>query len=502
MSKGKGEAVMGGMRWLAIGKLVSMAISFVTTAVLARLLTPYDFGVMAVVLLVIALSNAIFEGAFGMGVTIKKDIDEGYIATTFWLSVILSAILVGVLWVISPWLEGFFHMPHLAAIIRFTSTSLIFNAASNVSYSLMRRSGQFRTIAIYQVGCSLIGYGPVSIGLALMGYGVWALAVGQVAVAVLTSVAALVLAKMPYHRFIQRQHIGHVFATSGFLTVSQILNWAALTGSNSVVGRMLGATQLGLYSRGWKLLDLVTTVSAQPMSEVLFPAFARMQDDPERARKALERALAVAVPFFATIAALTIAQSQFIVWVSLGPKWADTAVIMSILFLALVPRCCYKVSESVTVAFQRSGSAALRQGLYAAAMIGFSALAAPHGPVWVAVGASAAVTIFYLSSLGYAMRLVGLSFLRVIEVHIRAAILAGIIFLIDRVVTAGILPLSFFVANIVGGAIGLGVAIALFLYLPGNLLGEALIDLRAQAIAKTAGIRNKLLRRFGRQGAD
>jgi O-antigen/teichoic acid export membrane protein len=141
MSKGKGEAVMGGMRWLAIGKLVSMAISFVTTAVLARLLTPYDFGVMAVVLLVIALSNAIFEGAFGMGVTIKKDIDDDYIATTFWLSVILSAILVGALWVASPWLEQFFRMPHLADIIRFTSTSLIFNAASNVSYSLMRRSG-------------------------------------------------------------------------------------------------------------------------------------------------------------------------------------------------------------------------------------------------------------------------------------------------------------------------------------------------------------------------
>jgi len=187
----KGKSVMGSMRWMAGAKFGSMLISFVSTAVLARLLTPHDFGVMAIVLLVIALSTAIFEGAFGMGLTIKKDIDGDYISTTFWLSILLSAVLVVILWLVSPWLESFFHMPRLSDLIRLTSLSLVFNAAGNVSYSLLRREERFKAIAIYQVGCALVGAAPVSIGLALMGYGVWALAIGQLAIAALTAAASL-----------------------------------------------------------------------------------------------------------------------------------------------------------------------------------------------------------------------------------------------------------------------------------------------------------------------
>lgn len=489
----KNKSVLGSMRWMAASRFAVMLISFVTTAVLARLLTPHDFGVMAVVLLVVALSTAIFEGAFGMGLTIKKEIDDDYIATTFWLSIILSGVLVAGLWLAAPWLETFFHMPHLTGLIRLTSISLIFNAAGNISYSLLRRGARFKAIATYKVGCALVGAGPISIGLALMGYGVWALAIGQVAIAVLTAVCAFFLARIPFHRGIAPGHIRHVFATSGFLTVSQILNWAALTGSNSVVGRMLGATELGLYSRGWKLLDLVTTVSAQPMAEVLFPAFARMQDDPDRASKSLNRALSAAIPFFGILTALAIAQGDFIVWVSLGPKWSGTAAIMQILFLALVPRCCYKISESVTVAFHKSRSAALRQGLYAAAMIGFSAVAAPYGPLYVAVAASLAVTIFYISSIGYAMRLVNLDVLSVLKIHGRAAIFSVLVYGLDRAATLPLLPVSFVLAHIVGAFVGTAATIGGFLYTPDPLLGETLADFRRQMLAKAQTMKAKFL---------
>jgi len=297
---------------------------------------------------------------------------------------------------------------------------------------------------------------------------------------------------VPVQRLIKLEHVPHVFATSGFLTISQILNWAALTGSNSVVGRMLGATELGLYSRGWKLLDLVTTVSAGPMSEVLFPAFAKMQDDDARASAALKNALSVAIPFFAVLSALAIAQGPFIVWVSLGTKWAGTVPVMQILFLALVPRCCYKISESVTVAFRRSGSVALRQGLYAAPMIGLSALAAPYGPVYVAVAASGAVAIFYLSSIAYAMRLVKLDLMSVLKIHAGAIAVALAIFAADHVVTELLVKTSFFLAHAAGGIAGVGVAAAAFLGLPENLVGGALHGMRGKALAKFDAIRLKV----------
>ncbi len=278
----------------------------------------------------------------------------------------------------------------------------------NIAAAYLRRTSRFGAISLYQFLSTLIGYGPISIYLAWRGFGAWALIAGQLAIAVIAGVAACLIARMPLRFVLTRQSSLDIVRTSGHFTFSQVLNWLALAGSNAVIGHMLGVHALGLYSRAWKLLDIVTTATAASLSSVLVPAFARMQSDVGKARLALEKSLGLAVPLFAIVSTLTVVHASALVAISLGSQWAETIPLIQILFAVLVPRCCYKITESVMIGFGRSGSAAIRQGMYATLMIGGAIVAAPFGPFWVAINASCAVTIFYLASLTFSARLTGI----------------------------------------------------------------------------------------------
>jgi PST family polysaccharide transporter len=210
-----------------------------------------------------------------------------------------------------------------------------------------------------------------------------------------------------------------------------------------------------------------------------------MQEDLPRARASFERVLALSIPFFAVLSALLVLHARAIVLVALGPKWMDTIPVAQILFCALVPRCTYKVSESLAFAFGRSGAAAVRQGLFAAMIIGGSIVGARFGAPGVAVAASLSITAFYVVSMGFAARLVGLRGWSLALAHLRAAVLAACVggadFLVGAFVEA---RLGFWPGELAGAAVGGIAVLALFCTIPRAWLGHDLSTLRAQLRAR------------------
>jgi len=471
-SESEGKKAAKGIGLLSVGRLLGTVISFASMAVLARLLMPADFGIMTTSLIVIGLATAIFDGAFAIGLVQRKEISDEYVSSAFWLSLIFAFVLFLLICAVTPLVSVFFHSNGYQLMYAISGSSLIFKAIENTSLAYLRRTSRFKHIVIYQVGSSLIGYGPVSIVMALQGYGAWSLVWGQFAVSVLAGAGAFYMAKLPLKFVLTRQSIRDIFETSGHFTASQVLNWAALTGSNSVVAHTLGVRELGLYSRAWKLLDIATAVSAAPFSSVLVPAFARMQTDPAKANAALRKALELTVPFFAVFSALVVVHAQAIVDICLGKKWGASVLLIQILFCVLIPRCCYKITESATVGFGRSKSAAVRQLLYAGLMVGGALLASPFGAKWIAVSTSMAVTIFYMSSLMYASRLVGLKLSATFAIHARAIGLAVVIGLIDFMVSLGLSHLGFWVSQIAGGIVAVALVGVSILTLPEYLIGR------------------------------
>lgn len=419
-------SIAKGMISLVGGRLGNALLSLASTAVLARLLSPGDFGVMAASWILLALANVLFDGAFGQNLLRKRSARVEDVRTTLTLGLMLAMLLVVCIALAAHRIEAFFGFPHLAGVVTVSAIVIPCKAVFAVATSQLQIQGRFGVMASGTVAAAFVGNFLVGIPLGLWGCGVWAL----VAAAVVTGMAEAAIlatsAHLPLRPLLDRQAMHDVFSASYF-SLANVMNWAANTGSNAVVGRVMGDASLGLYSRGWKLLDLFVAASATPLSRVLLPSFAKLRDDAARLRGALVDVLALVLPGYAAASVLLTLHAPLIVALALGSKWTGTIPIAQIMFATVLPRCAVKVSENFAVANGRARSTATRQGLYAVLMIGGTLIGTQWGVVGVALAASAAICGFYLVSMRYATRLGGVDILTSLRLHGKALGLAGMI---------------------------------------------------------------------------
>lgn len=483
-NESEARAALKGIGLLSFGRFSGLFVSLVSMAVLARLLSPHDFGVFAASLLIIGLASALFEGAFAVGVVQRSTVDASYVSSAFWLSMLLAlSIIVGIC-LAADAVAAFLNVPRGGSVIALSSLALLFKAAENVCVAYLRRTSRFAAISLWQFVGSLVGNGLIAVSLAWLGWGAWSLIYGQLVASMITAVGSFIAAKLPLRFTLERGATLDTLRTSGHFVFIHLLNWSALAGSNAVIAHSMGMGPLGLYSRSWKLLDVAIRVAGEPLSSVLLPAFARMQSDRGKARAALERALRLALPSFAILSALAVLHAEAIVTVAFGARWRSATPIVQILFCILGPRCCYKITESVAMGFGRGAATTLRQGIYAVLMIGGALTVAPLGPNWVAVNASCAALLFYLMSLSYAARLVAMPLGTLFRLHAHAVLVGVLVCGVDLFVATLFRPGQFWWGQIASLTAVIAVLGAALLLAPERLLGTDVLQIRRRVTGK------------------
>jgi len=437
------QSAAGGLAWLIAGRSSNIALSIVTTAILSRFLTPQQFGELVPVMIVISLSMAVFDGTFGVGIIRSPQLDRERVRVALGNCLLVAGVLAAVLIAGSPLIERFFHFDHLAELIAASTIVILLRAVFVIACAVLQRERRYKEISLASLVAAPFGSLIVSVPLAIAGYGAWSLLMGTISMGLVETVIVARKAKLPWRVTISRAGLSELGATEGFFALNQLLNWAALSSTNIVAGHVLGLTQLGYYSRSWRLLDIAVSATSGPMQRVLVPVFAGLQNGGTGARDRFERALAVAVPVFAVAGMLACLHAEAIVRALLGKQWLATIPLVQILFSALVARCGYKVSESVLVGFGRARSAALRQLLYLVALASGALIAVRWQSVGVALSTSVAVWLFYGLSLGQAVRLVRASVARVAAIHARAAALATLLALFHLLSSFAVSRLSY-----------------------------------------------------------
>jgi O-antigen/teichoic acid export membrane protein len=461
-----------GLLWLLSGRMASAVLSLLSTAVLARLLTPSDFGVFAAALVVLALANVLFDGAFGVNLVRKAELRDEDIRTTLTTALGIAALVTISVCLMAPAAERFFGFLGLALVQSAASAAIPFKAVFAVASAQLQRERRFSAIAAASLLGQFCGYILLAIPLSLTGAGVWALAAALVTSAAVEAAVGTILVRLSFRPCWDRQALRDIAGTSLF-SLSHLFNWAANAGANTVVGRLMGAADLGLYSRGWKLLDLIVAATATPLSKVLLPAFAQLNGQPEQLREAFLRILGIVLPAYALLSVLFALQSPAIVELVLGNQWSGAIPVVQILFAALLPRCAFKVSENFAMAIGRSSAAAARQGIYAALMAGGALLGTRYGVSGVAIGVSAAVSIFYLLSMSYAVRIGRIRISSVVSLHARAALLALCAGLADLAALSLFGAASILERHAFAGVLGMSVAALLLFAWPSFWLGRA-----------------------------
>jgi PST family polysaccharide transporter len=304
------------------------ALNLGAIMVLARLLAPQDFGLIAMVATIMSFLRIFKDAGLSTATVQREGITHAQVSNLFWINLCVSALISLIFAGSAPAIAWFYHEPRLVGITLALSVTFVLEGSAVQHLAIFNRQMRFKLLAVIQI-ISLMAAISVAIAMAGYGYGYWSLVALQlttpVVVFLLTLTASRWRPQLPSKATGTGSLVsfGANFAASGFI-------WSLARGSDSLlVGKFFGSDALGLYSRAAVLLHRPLDQMLGPVSTVLVPVFSRIQSEPERYRRTLLQVYeAVAVlSFFFT--GLFLALARPITLVVLGPKWGEAAPIFA-----------------------------------------------------------------------------------------------------------------------------------------------------------------------------
>ncbi|HEX8082720.1 MAG TPA: lipopolysaccharide biosynthesis protein [Solirubrobacteraceae bacterium] len=400
---GIAERTLRGMAWSYGSYVGGRVLVLASTAALARLLTPEDFGLVALALTVMALLEAFADLGVGHALIVEtEDAVEDRAETAFVFSIGMGVVLSGIVAALSPVAAAVFDEPRLIAITSVLGLNFLLRSFRSTPEALSRKAMQFRPITLADLADAVVR-GALGIALAVAGAGVWALVAGYLVGTLARNVVIWRLVPWRPRLKPDRAHLRQLLTFGGGLSLVSLLNAFIGTFDDLVVGRVLGTTALGLYVLGFRLPELLIINMSNVAGDVLFPAFASV------GREALARAyltalrytLMLGLPLAAALAVL----AEPIVLTLFGDQWRETATVMQILTIYALGVTIGIPAGTVYKATGRAG-VLLKLAVFRAALLAAGVLLlVDYGIDAVAASQAAVAGLFSLIGLGLASRL-------------------------------------------------------------------------------------------------
>ena len=327
------DKTVKGVGWSAIDNVAQYAVSFIVSIVLARLLSPDDYGLLGIIAIFTAVCGAIIDGGLSNALIRKKDASEADFNTIFILNIGLSLLLYVIIYFCSPVIAKFFNREELGALTRVSSLSMIIGALAMVQQTRLTKRIDFKTQTKITVVASVVS-GVVGISMAILGFGVWAL-VAQT----LTSQAIRTVLLWLFNKWSPRFQFSvasfkELFGFGWKLMVSQLLNtlWKELY--QVVVGKCYSPATLGQYTRAKGFSQLFSKNLTSVIQRVTYPVLSDIQDDKTRLISAYRRIIKTTMFITAISMIMLGAVAEPLVFCLIGPQWHDAAVYLPLICLS------------------------------------------------------------------------------------------------------------------------------------------------------------------------
>lgn len=385
----KGHAIKAGL-WSTLDLSLRQGLQFVVSVVLARLLTPADFGVIAIMSFFTSLSTVFVQGGFATALIQRSVVTHEEESAIFWFGVIASGVAALLLSLGSGAIARFYGQPLLAPLMIVAGVQIVAAALGSVHGALLARALRFDLTMISGVIASVVA-GIVGIVAASGGWGVWALAAQTLTATSITTVSLWLL--FPWRPAI-RFRVAVLRPLLGFgswLSFSSVLDIVYSQGSGLLVGKLYGVRDLGLYNRASNTQQLPANVLSSVIGRVTLPLFAARAGEPEAVRRGLRTAIGlvmlVNVPAMIGLALL----AEPVVVTLFGEQWRPAAPILSILALSGILYPVHVLNLQTLLAF--GGSARffrieVSKKLVGIAFVMIGATFGIHGLAWAQVALS------------------------------------------------------------------------------------------------------------------
>ncbi|MCX3067005.1 lipopolysaccharide biosynthesis protein [Cetobacterium somerae] len=314
--------VLSSLIWKLLERGGTQGIQFIIQIILARLLTPEDYGVIAIIMIFIALANVFIQSGFGTALIQKKNTDEEEFSSVFYLSLFIATLLYLILYFTAPIISDFYKNIELIKILRVLSLTLFLGAFNSIQNTIIAKNMDFKNQFLSSLIAGIVS-GVIGIFLAYNNFGVWALVYQQLSNQFLICITLLNIVKWRPKLMFSFSKIKKLFIFGSKLLVSSLLDTLYMNITSLVIGKVYRPAMLGFYNRGNQFPQLIVSNFNGSIQAVMFPALSAEQDNKKRVKEIVRRSIVTSsyIIFPLMIGLMVIAEPM--VKLLLTDKWLE-----------------------------------------------------------------------------------------------------------------------------------------------------------------------------------
>ena len=335
MSNSLKQKTVKGVIWSTLERFSVQGIQFVVMIIMARMLTPNDYGLVGMLAVFIAVSQSLVDSGFSQALIRKQNRTETDNSTVFYFNIIVGFILYGLLFALAPFIADFYNEPQLTAITRVIGLSVLFNSLVVVQRALLTIKIDFKTQAKAALTAAIIS-GVLGIWMAASGYGVWSIVVQQLANLGINTLSLWILSHWRPSLIYSWKSFHELFGFGSKLMVSGLIDTIYRNIYLIVIGRVFSAADLGYYTRAHQFTDFPSSNVSGIIQRVTYPILCSIQNENERLsdvyRRFLRLSAFIVFPLMMGLAAV----AEPLVLTLLKEQWLFAATLISIICFSMM----------------------------------------------------------------------------------------------------------------------------------------------------------------------
>lgn len=348
------QKTVNGLFWSSFDSIINQGGSFIILILLARILTPVEFGLVGLTIIFITIAQVIAEGGLSYALIRRQDCTKKDFSTVFYFNITLSILLYVLIYTFSPFIATFFNQPILSQIIKLLAISIVIGSITSVQQTILTKKINFKVQAIISLIAVLLS-GTISIYLAIKGYGVWSLVWRTL---INQGVRSILL--IFHNRWVPlfcidssslkaMLHFGYKFM------IINLLNVISKNIYNAIIGKSYSPTTLGYYTTADNCVSMASNTTSLIINKVAYPVLSKVNDNVAQLKQTARNFLSLSMLFsFALMIYLAVAAKP-IIMLLLGEKWVASAPFLQLLCFAYIIFPAQQINQSIILSRGRSG---------------------------------------------------------------------------------------------------------------------------------------------------
>lgn len=312
--------VINSLFWKFAERIGVQGTQFIISIVLARLLLPQDYGVIALTTIFISIANIFVQSGFGTALIQKADVDDSDFCTVFYFNLLISIVVYGVLYMLAPFMARFYNMDIFVNVLRVISLSIIIDAIAIIQKTTLEKNLQFKKNFYANIG-GTIATAIVGITLAYLGLGIWALVFSQLANSLVTTITLIMVVRWKPRLTFSINRLKSLFKFGFNILTSSFISTIFDNLYSLVIGKLYSKEFLAYYNKGQSIPLLIINNINGTISSVIFPALSSVQDRKERLKTMLRRMIVTSSFIIFPLLFGMIAVARPLVVILLTEKW-------------------------------------------------------------------------------------------------------------------------------------------------------------------------------------